>query len=275
MRDEARVGYSLGVRDVSDENPATATRRPAAAGGRAAGGRMLVVFLVAEAVFLGASVLVLLPFALVDPGLVDEAPLAAGPLLAALAVPITLAALFTALCTRLFGPGVRAGRVRRELAAWWKWRDLGIGLVIGIGGLALSIPAAAIWAAWVGRDQASSAVGEAFAGQQLDIPVAILAFLAVWLLAPFCEEVLFRGALWRALEHWKWNRWVIFLVTSVAFSVAHLELLRTPLLLALSLPIGLARMFTGNVLAAVVAHQVNNFLPALTLLLATTGVVAM
>ncbi len=60
-------------------------------------------------------------------------------------------------------------------------------------------------------------------------------------------------------------------MTSVLFSIAHLELLRTPLLLVLSIPVGLARMFTGNLVASVVAHQTNNFLPAVALLLATTG----
>ena len=40
----------------------------------------------------------------------------------------------------------------------------------------------------------------------------------------------------------------------------------------LSVPIGLARLLTGNVLAGVVAHQANNFLPAVALLLTTTGV---
>lgn len=80
--------------------------------------------------------------------------------------------------------------------------------------------------------------------------------------------------LWRALEHWRWNRWVIFSATTLVFSVAHLELLRTPLLLVLSIPIGLARVFTGNLLASVVAHQVNNFLPAAALLLSTTGLLA-
>jgi uncharacterized protein len=53
----------------------------------------------------------------------------------------------------------------------------------------------------------------------------------VWLVAPLSEEVLFRGA----LEHWRWNRWLVFTATSVVFSVAHLELLRTPLLLVLSI----------------------------------------
>ncbi|NKE62400.1 CPBP family intramembrane metalloprotease, partial [Lentzea sp. PSKA42] len=169
------------------------------------------------------------------------------------------------------GAGPRPGRAGRELAVRWAWRDLGIGLAFGVGGLVLTIPAAVIWASQIGSDDATSALGEAFGGRQLHPIAAVIVFVMVWLVAPLSEEVIFRGALWRALEHWRWNRWLIFAATSVVFSVAHLELLRTPLLLVLSIPIGLARMVTGNLLAGVVAHQVNNFLPAVALLLATTG----
>jgi membrane protease YdiL (CAAX protease family) len=73
------------------------------------------------------------------------------------------------------------------------------------------------------------------------------------------------------MEYWRWNRWVIFGLTTALFSVAHLELLRTPLLVVISLPIALARMLTGNLLASIVAHQANNFLPAVGLLLLTQG----
>jgi len=96
-------------------------------------------------------------------------------------------------------------------------------------------------------------------------------FFAVWLVAPVCEEVLYRGVLWRAMEHWGWNRWVIWVLTTLAFSFAHLELLRTPLLVVISLPIALARLLTGNLLASIAAHQANNFLPAIELLLMSQG----
>jgi len=237
---------------------------------RARGWWLLGVFLVAEVVMVLAAVLVLVPFAAADPDLL-EGRLPPWPLLALLVVPTAVAALAAAGGTALLGGGPRAGRVRRELALRWDLRDAGRGLVFGAGGLLLTIPAAALWAAWVGGD-ANSAVGDAFAGRQLGPVAAGVAFLAVWLLAPLGEEVLFRGVLWRALEHWGWNRWVVFAVTTVVFSVAHLELVRTPLLLVLSVPIGLARVFTGNLLASIVAHQVNNFLPAVAVLLTTTGV---
>ena len=54
----------------------------------------------------------------------------------------------------------------------------------------------------------------------------------------------------------------------------HLEPLRTTLLLVIAVPIGLARFFTGRLLGSVVAHQMNNFLPALAILLTGLGVLA-
>jgi membrane protease YdiL (CAAX protease family) len=258
--------YPVGV-----SGPVPAERTPDGgppAPGVRAGLAMMAVFVVAELVLVLSAALVLVPFAIADPALLEDGRLPPWPLLTLLVVPTLLAALVAVGGTALLGGGPKDGRVRRELAFRWNRRAIGLGLAFGAGGLVLTIPAAALWAAWVGSDDATSAVGEAFAGRQL---AAVAAFLIVWLVAPLGEEVLFRGVLWRALEHWWWNRWVIFAVTTLVFSVAHLELLRTPLLLVLSIPIGLARVFTGNLLACVVAHQVNNFLPAVALLLATTG----
>jgi membrane protease YdiL (CAAX protease family) len=71
------------------------------------------------------------------------------------------------------------------------------------------------------------------------------------------------------MEYWRWNRWMILGLTTVLFSLAHLEPLRTPLLVVITLPIALARLRTGNLLASIVAHQANNFVPAVFLLLGT------
>lgn len=241
------------------------TREASPIRGRRAGLLMLAVFAAAQVVWLASAVVVALLFS------VGDGPLPLPALLALLAVPTTLAAVTALIGTALLGGGSRQGRVSRELAFRWSSRDVGLGAAIGFGGLVVTIPAAAFWSSWVGGDDANSALGEAFAGRTLAPATAVAVFLFVWLLAPLGEEVLFRGVLWRALEHWRWNRWLIFAVTSVVFSIAHLELLRTPLLLVISIPVGLARMFTGNLLTSVVAHQANNFLPALALLLITTG----
>ncbi|MGI9063050.1 MAG: CPBP family intramembrane glutamic endopeptidase [Pseudonocardiaceae bacterium] len=245
---------------------------PPATGGRRGGWKMLAVFVAAEITFIVVSLLAVVPFAVADPSLAEGSPLPGDVLLVALAVPTLLAAAVAVGGTALVGSGPRPGRLLRELAVAWNWRDVGIGLALGLGGLLLTIPAAALWAWWVGADEATSAVGDVFDGQSLAPGIAVTVFLVVWLVAPLCEEVLYRGVLWRAFEHWRWHRWLIFAVTTVVFSFAHLELLRTPLLLVVSIPIGLARVFTGNLLSSVVAHQANNFLPAIGLLLITLGV---
>ncbi|WP_238412527.1 CPBP family intramembrane glutamic endopeptidase [Saccharothrix deserti] len=251
---------------LDDRAPAPWPSVDAPARERRAGLTLVAVFLAAQLVMVAASVVVLLAFGTGDPALLED-----GLLLALLVVPTSVGAVVAVLGVARLGSGPKAGRARRELAVRWNGRDIGIGVAFGLGGLVLTLPAAALWAAWVGDEQATSAVGDVFAGRELGPVAAAVTFLVVWLVAPLGEEVLFRGVLWRALEHWRWNRWVVFAVTSLAFSFAHLELLRTPLLLVLSIPIGLARLFTGNLLASVVAHQVNNFLPAVALLLATTG----
>ncbi|MGH3755041.1 MAG: lysostaphin resistance A-like protein [Pseudonocardiaceae bacterium] len=235
---------------------------------------MLGCFAVAEVTFVAASLLVLLPFVLASPGRAADESLPPAALVTALVVPTVLAAFAATTGAALIGRGSLRQRLRSQLSVRWRLSDVGVGLALGIVGLVITLPAAGLWAHWVGTGQANSAVGEAFDGQRLPLGMAITLFLGVWLIVPLCEELLYRGVLWRALEHFRWNRWAIFGLTTLLFSVAHLELLRTPLLVVISLPIALARLLTGNVLASVVAHQANNFLPAVGLLLLTQGLLA-
>jgi uncharacterized protein len=90
---------------------------------------------------------------------------------------------------------------------------------------------------------------------------ALFAFLG----APLTEELLMRGALWGALEHYRVPRYVILGLTALVFALIHQEVWRTPVLLVGGLAIGTARMVTGRVAASMVAHATNNFLPALLL----------
>lgn len=234
---------------------------------------MLACFAVAEVIFLTASVLVVLPFMIASPDRAAGGMLPPAALVAALVVPTLLAALVATAGAALIGRGSLLQRLRSQLSLRWRLSDVGVGLALGVVGLIITLPAAVLWARWVGRSEANSAVGEAFDGQRLPLELAIILFLGIWLVAPLCEELLFRGVLWRALEHFRWNRWAIFGLTTLLFSVAHFELLRTPLLIVISLPIALARMLTGNLLTSIVAHQANNFLPAVGLLLITQGLV--
>jgi len=219
-------------------------------------------YLLAEAVFLGTSVLLVLPYVGNHSG-----PPPPAMLLLSLTVPTMLAAGVALLATWLRGNGPRI-----DLGLRFDRADLTKGLAFGCGGLVLTIPAAAVWSRVVGPEQANSAVAELFEGQRFGVPLAIGVFLVVWLVAPICEEIVYRGLLWGAVERHAAHRWWAFGLTTLCFALAHFEFTRTPLLLVIAVPIGLARLYTGRLGASIIAHQLNNLLPAVSLLLALLGV---
>jgi uncharacterized protein len=221
----------------------------------------LGAYLLAEAVFLLVS-------ASIQVFLIGDPPPSVGVLILALAAPTLLAAGVGLLITRLRGNGPRI-----DLRLGWSWREVGLGLAFGFGGLALTIPASFVYVGLVGED-ASSAVGDVFGGIRASPVLAVLVLLIVVFVAPLCEEILYRGLLWGGVERLG-GRWVACVVTTLLFALAHFELTRTPLLLVVAIPIAVARLYTGRLLPAIVAHQVNNLLPGIVLLLGLLGVLPM
>ena len=212
-------------------------------------------FFVLTAVVIGALVGIFAPQARTSPTAIVVGTM----------VPTLLAAGMTLLVTKIRGNGpridLRWSMRREDVRAGFKW---------GLIGLICTTFAAFVWTNVVG-DNAQSAVGALVDNQRMPVAPAIAMFLFVWLIGPICEEVMYRGLLWGALERLKWGRWAVFCLTTVIFAVSHLEPLRTTLLLVIGIPIGLARLFTGRLGASIVAHQVNNFLPAVAVLLVALG----
>jgi membrane protease YdiL (CAAX protease family) len=262
-----QAGFPSGIPLAIPEPRLGLAEAPGDAAGTAPGGPPhrwgFGAYLLAEAVFLGTSVLLVLPYVGNHSG--PPPPIM---LLLSLTVPTVLAAGVALLATVLRGNGPRL-----DLALRFDRADLTRGLAFGCGGLVLTIPAAALWSRVVGPEQANSAVAELFAGQRFAVPVAIAVFLVVWLVAPICEEIVYRGLLWGAVERHATGRWWAFGVTTLSFALAHFEFTRTPLLLVIAVPIGLARLYTGRLGASIIAHQLNNLLPAVSLLLALLGVI--
>jgi membrane protease YdiL (CAAX protease family) len=182
-------------------------------------------------------------------------------------VPTMLATGVALLVTKVRGNGPKI-----DLRWSFNREDVKAGLKFGLLGLVVTTVAAGIWTRIVGEQNATSSLGSLVDDQSMPIAAAITLFLYVWLVGPLCEEIIYRGLLWGALERLRWGRWAVFGLTTVIFAVSHLEPLRTSLLLVIGIPIGLARLYTGRLGASIVAHQVNNFLPALAVFLITLGV---
>lgn len=219
----------------------------------------LGAFLLVELVYLGSALLV-------GSLLGGQGSVAVSTVVLAVAVPTLLAAALAILITTLRGNGPRI-----DLRLQWSWRSAGLGALFGVGGLLLTLPAAAVWIVIVGED-ANSAVGNVFGDVRATWAWAVIVFAVVVVVAPFCEEIVYRGLLWGAVDR-RWGRWPALIVTTVVFAVAHFEWTRAPLLLVVALPIGLARLYGGNLAASIVAHQVTNLLPGLVLMLSVAGAI--
>ncbi|MQA09493.1 MAG: CPBP family intramembrane metalloprotease [Pseudonocardiaceae bacterium] len=185
-----------------------------------------------------------------------------GPMVLLAFVPNVLLGIAPAVGSWRWGRGLRA-----DFGIIPTRRDITIGL--GCGGFALLV-AYLVNLVLLGvygpermpRDPLSEV--RELAGDQTVWLALTVVFLVIG--APLTEELLLRGALWGALEHYKVPRYAILVLTSLVFAFLHEEPTRTPALIAQGLAIGAARMITGRTGASMVAHAANNLLPALVLL---------
>ncbi len=246
-------GFIESVRDIS-RNP-----EPARVGQRWGFGAFLLV----EAVFLLSAVFITAVGKSLGANLENSTSL----VLVGSLVPIMLAAGLAIVITYVRGNGPVI-----DLRLSMTKEDIATGLKIGVVGLGLTLAAATLWSKIVGAENATSAVGELFTEANLPVAAAITMFLYMSFIGPICEEIIFRGLLWGAVERQGWSRWAAFVLTTVIFAVSHLEPHRTWLLLVIAIPIGVARLITRRLGASIVVHVMNNFLPGLTLLLVSVGV---
>lgn len=195
-------------------------------------------------------------------GFDPTAPPNTGPLLLLAFAPNILLGLVPAAFSWWRGNGLRS-----DFGILPKRRDFKVGLACGaialLGSWVLTVVIIAISGPPPETDLTRLMQGERTVWLFL---FALFAFLG----APLTEELLMRGVLWGALEHYRIPRYAILVLTSLIFALIHQEVWRTPVLFVGGLAIGAARMITGRVATSMIAHATNNFLPAL-LLFAVAG----
>ena len=83
--------------------------------------------------------------------------------------------------------------------------------------------------------------------------------LAITVVAPLIEELLFRGLLQNALMHHV-PAWAAIALSALLFSVVHLQLYAMPALMALGAAFGFIYYKTGSLRMTIVLHMINNML---------------
>ena len=203
------------------------------------------------------AIIPLLGFVLISVAVVVGGQLLGLPLtwllLLGIALPWIALAGWPLLTTSFQGNGPRI-----DLGLRLTWSDLGWGVIGGIAALVAGGTVAVLLQAVFG--EFTSAAGEV--GQQLRDEGPLLAVvvfaLCVAIGAPIAEEIAFRGMAYNALaKRGLSTAWVIA-ITTLAFSLFHLEPMRAPILLASGLVLGVLRWRTRSLGAPIVAHAVNN-----------------
>ena len=83
-------------------------------------------------------------------------------------------------------------------------------------------------------------------------------YVSVGLLAPLAEELVFRGAILRALLRWCSKPWVGIVLSALLFAVAHMTPAQLPHAFLIGLLLGWMYYRTDSIIPGIVYHWINN-----------------
>lgn len=83
-------------------------------------------------------------------------------------------------------------------------------------------------------------------------------YVVIGLMAPLAEEIVFRGAVLRALLKWNENHWVGIAVSAALFALIHMNPAQMPHAFLIGLLLGWMYYRTGSIIPGMVYHWVNN-----------------
>ena len=142
------------------------------------------------------------------------------------------------------------------LARLMSWTDIGLAPVVFIAYIVTVTVVTALIAAWFPGFSVNEAqdVGFSLFGSQFD---NVLTFLALVVIAPLAEEILFRGYLYGKLKSYVPALWAAA-ATSLLFGLVHLQWNVAIDVFVLSMFLCGLRSITGNIWAGILVHSMKN-----------------
>ena len=83
-------------------------------------------------------------------------------------------------------------------------------------------------------------------------------YVVIGLMAPFAEEIVFRGAILRALLKWNENQWIGISISAALFALVHMNPAQVPHAFLIGWLLGWMYYRTGSIIPGMVYHWVNN-----------------
>ncbi len=148
-------------------------------------------------------------------------------------------------------------RLRAALGFSQRWFDVPLGLACGLAAQFLIIPLVYLpLARYIDSEDVEEPARRIMALAE-NATAAGVVVIAVVLIAPFVEEMYFRGLLLRAL--WgRMGRGLTVLLSAVLFGLAHVQLLQLPALVVFGLVAGFLVVATNRLAPAMWAHAAFN-----------------
>ncbi|HZL48234.1 MAG TPA: type II CAAX endopeptidase family protein [Solirubrobacteraceae bacterium] len=161
--------------------------------------------------------------------------------------------LVAVLCARMGGRTVRSWQfgLRRPRVGWWRASGLIFLLLLAF------VVVSAIWSALVNPEKEK--VLETL-GSNAGTTLLLLSAALTCIVAPICEEFLFRGFIFTALRNWK-GTWPAAIITGLLFGGVHFGSAPALDLVPLAgLGFGLCLLYrvTGSLYPCIAAHSLNN-----------------
>ena len=95
--------------------------------------------------------------------------------------------------------------------------------------------------------------------------ITIIQLLSVLVFAPITEEFYFRGILFKYFAE-RNGKLFILILTSLLFSIIHLNVPAAPTLFTLGFSLGLVKLITDNILSSIIMHALFNYIMLLMIL---------
>lgn len=166
-------------------------------------------------------------------------------------------ALFVFLPALLYLRFTRQPIAARVRWTWPGWKVAILALLVGAGLYPISIASAGIFQYLLGYTNFTAPADVL----PTTIPTAILAVIAYAVMAPVCEEFLFRGVIQPAYEMRSASRAVLFV--GLLFIIFHLSLLQGLIIIPLSLALGYVNYRARSLPASMLTHFGANAMAAL------------
>jgi uncharacterized protein len=141
-----------------------------------------------------------------------------------------------------------------------RWSDLSFVRTLGI---AVALIAAGLAFNWgyseyiVPDIKVQEELRKLFAAIPDTLPNQILLFVAVAIIAPLIEELLFRGLLQKSLSH-KLPVWAAIVISALIFGAMHMDPYAMPPLVMMGAIFGMIYHLTGSLRVTILLHMVNN-----------------